>query len=323
MAGTALLLGKPVSVETLPARDSDSLVAWFNLYMGLEAGANADNTIAAKTRDLEAFLGFFSRAIGSDQADLWTRSITADFVKALQKDKRSPTSINRMLATLRHCASWVHRKRPFLAGNPTERIADVAVDDPEWKGLADIEITRLKAAAEQLIHVKRRRNQHPIRDFTIFHVLLRTGLRISELLRLDLDQYQGKHFVNVKRKGRKVTREIFLAAEARETLDRYIEDVRGREPGPLLVSRSGKRLARQSADSALKAIANQANARFPDDQKIKLHAHVLRHTCLRRAAEKHGVQYAMELSGQSSERYIWRYVQPSQAQKEAAMEDLF
>lgn len=323
MATTALLPARPVSADALPACERDSLVAWFNLYMGLEAGANADNTIAAKTRDLEAFLGFFARAIGSDHADLWTRSITADFVKALLKEKRSPTSINRILATLRHCASWVHRKRPFLAGNPTERIADIAVDDPEWKGLADIEITRLKAAAEQLIHVKRRRNQHPIRDFSIFHVLLRTGLRISELLRLDLDQYQGKHFVNVKRKGRKVTREIFLAAEAREALDRYIDEVRRREPGPLFVSRSGKRLARQNVDSALKAIANQANARFPDDQKIKLHAHVLRHTCLRRAAEKHGVQYAMELSGQSSERYIWRYVQPSSEQKEAALDDLF
>lgn len=312
-----------LSPDLAPDGQRDSLVAWFNLYMGLEAGANADNTIAAKTRDLEAFLGFFTRAIGSDQADLWTRSITADFVEDLQKEKRSPTSINRMLATLRHCASWMHRKRPFLAGNPTERIADIAVDDPEWKGLADIEVTRLKAAAEQLIHVKRRRNQHPIRDFAIFHVLLRTGLRISELLRLDLDQYRGKHFANVKRKGRKVTREIFLAAEDREALDRYIAEVRGREPGPLFLSRSGRRLARQNVDSALKAIANQANARFPDDQKIKLHAHVLRHTCLRRAAEKHGVQYAMELSGQSSERYIWRYVQPSSEQKEAALDDLF
>ena len=175
----------------------------------------------------------------------------------------------------------------------------------------------------QLIHVKRRRNQHPIRDFAIFHVLLRTGLRISELLRLDLDQYRGKHFANVKRKGRSVTREIFLAAEAREALDRYIDEVRAREPGPLFLSRSGKRLARQNVDSALKAIASQANARFPDDQKIRLHAHVLRHTCLRRAAEKHGVQYAMELSGQSSERYIWRYVQPSSDQKEAALDELF
>ncbi len=323
MISTTIAAKNAAPAEVVPPPDRTNLTAWFNLYMGLEAGANADNTIAAKTRDLAAFLDFFARATGCDQVDLWTRSITGDFVKALQKDKRSPTTINRTLATLRHCASWVQRQRPFLAGNPTERVADIAVDDPEWKGLSDIEVTRLKAAAEQLIHLKRRRNQQPTRDFAIFHVLLRTGLRVSELLRLDLDQYQGKHFVNVKRKGRKVTRRVFLAAEAREALDHYLNDVRGHEPGPLLHSRSGWRLARQNVDAALKAIANQANARFPDDQKIRLHAHVLRHTCLRKAAEKHGVQYAMELSGQSSERYIWRYVQPSSAEKEAALDDLF
>jgi integrase/recombinase XerD len=244
-------------------------------------------------------------------------------VKQLLRSKRSPTTINRVLATLRHCARWIHRQRPFLAGNPTERVADLNVDDPEWKGLRDIDITRLKAAAEQLVHLKRRRNQHPLRDHAIFQVLLRTGLRVSELLSLDLDQYLGKHFHNVKRKGRKVSRALFVAAEAREALDAYLDDERGRDPGPLFQSRSGNRLARQNVDAALKAIAGQANARLPDDQKIKLHAHVLRHTCLRRAAEKHGVQYAMELSGQSSERYIWRYVRPSEAQKEQALDELF
>ncbi len=131
-----------------------------------------------------------------------------------------------MLATLRHGAAWVQRQRPFLAGKPTQRIPDIGVDDPEWKGLADIQVTRLKAAAEQLIHVKRRRNQHPVRDYAIFQVLLRTALRVSELLRLDLDQYQGKHFVNVRREGRKVSRQVFVAAEAREALDRYIEEIR-------------------------------------------------------------------------------------------------
>lgn len=300
-----------------------SLAAWFSLYIGVEAGANAENTIRAKTRDLQVFLDFLVEAIGADHPDQWTRSITGDFVKRMHQAKRSATTINRMLATLRHCARWIHRQRPFLAGNPTERVPDLNVDDPEWKGLRDIDITRLKAAAEQLIHVKRRRNQHPLRDHAIFQILLRTGLRVSELLSLDLDQYEGKHFRNVRRKGRKVSRAVFIAGEAREALDAYLDGGRGRDPGPLFRSRSGSRLARQNVDAALKAIARQANSRLPEGQHIRLHAHVLRHTCLRRAAEKHGVQYAMELSGQSSERYIWRYVQPSRADQEAALDDLF
>ncbi len=310
-------------MELVPANQRDDLAAWFNLYMGLEAGANATNTVLAKKRDLTSFLDFFMLATGCTEADLWTRSVTGDFLKGLQAKKKSPTTVNRVLATLRHAGRWIHQHRPFLAGNPTERISDVRVDDPEWKGLTPIEITRLKAAAEQLVYVRRRSNQRPFRDLAILFVLLRTGLRVSELLCLDLDQYQGKHFINVQRKGRKVSRAVFLACEGREALDEYLKNERGPAPGPLFLSRSGGRLARQHVDAALKVIARQANSRLPDIQKINLHAHVLRHTCLRKAAEKHGVQYAMELSGQSSERYIWRYVQPSTEQKEAVLDNLF
>jgi integrase/recombinase XerD len=308
----------------LPSEQRDSLVSWLSLYMGLEAAAGSDNTFKAKQRDLETFLAFFHQATGSDHPDQWTRSVTAAFLKNLgQGNARKPTSINRIMATLRHCAAWVHRQRPFLAGNPCDRIADLNLDDPAWKGLTDLEVTRLKSAAEQLLHLKTAKNQSPLRDYALFLVLLATGLRVSELLGLDLIQYQGKHFVNVKRKGKKVSSKVFLPQEAREAFDRYLDEARGREEGPLFVSRSGRRLERQHVDDALKALASQANARLPDAQKIKLSAHVLRHTMLRKAAEKHGVQYAMELAGHTSSQYIWRYVKPTDEQKEKALEELF
>ena len=303
---------------------ADSLVAWFNLYMQIEGTAGSPNTAQAKQRDLRGFLDYFTAALGSDRPDQWTRSITAGYIRYLANERHnSPTTINRTLATLRHCSAWIHRQRPFLAGNPCHRINDLHTEAPEWKGLKEIQITRLKAAAEQLLYLKRRRNQHAVRDFAIFLVLLYTGLRISELLSLELRQYQGKHLRNVRRKGKNVTRKVFLPQEPREALDRYIEQCRGPKPGPLFCSRSASRLARQNVDDALKGLASQANARLPIDQHIHLSAHLLRHTMLRRAAEKYGVQYAMELAGHTSSRYIWRYVQPSDEQKEAALEDLF
>ena len=324
MGKNDLALARLDAAELIPTNKHESLVAWFNLYLTLEGAAGSANTLDAKKRDLGHFLSFFLNATGGHHPDQWTRSLTAHYLRQLVRgERKSPTTVNRRLATLRHTANWVHRQRPFLAGNPCSRIHDLDVDDPEWKGLSDIEVTRLKSAAEQLIHIDRRRNQTPIRDFAIFLVLLHTGLRISELLDLDLDQYQGKHFINVKRKGKKVTRKVFLAKDARESLDRYIDEVRGTKPGPLVASRAGNRLARQNMDDALKRIAKQANARLPQDQQIHLSAHLLRHTMLRKAAEKYGVQYAMELAGHTSSRYIWRYIQPSQEQKEAALEDLF
>ena len=35
------------------------------------------------------------------------------------------------------------------------------------------------------------------------------------------------------------------------------------------------------------------------------------------------MQYAMELAGRTSSQYIWRYVQPTDEQKEQAIEELF
>lgn len=324
MASTDLVSRKDAFPSLVSPERAESLVAWCNLYMQIEAAAGSENTVQSKRRDLNAFLNFFTHAVGSDQPDHWTRSMTTGFLKHLEKNERkSPTTINRTLATLRHCANWIHRHRPFLAGNPCERVNDLRTEAPEWKGLRDIEITRLKTAAEQFMHLKKRKNQNPIRDYAIFLVLLHTGLRISELLALELDQYRGKHFTNVKRKGRSITRKVFLAQDAREAVDRYLTECRGRLPGPLFCSRSGRRLARQNVDQALKALANQANTRLPKEQQIHLSAHLLRHTMLRKTAEKYGVQYAMELAGHSSSRYIWRYVQPSQEEKEAALEELF
>ena len=213
-------------------------------------------------------------------------------------------------------------RRPFLAGYPVDRIQDVTTEDTEWVGLTDVEFTRLKVAAEQLLKLRTRKNQKPLRDYALFMVLRCTALRVSELLRLTLEQYRGKHFHQICRKGRSITRELFVPARARKALDRYIEDERGRGPGPLFLTKNGNPLERRNVQRALTAIANQADAQLPDEEKVSLHPHALRHTRLREVAEEHRVQYAMELAGHTSSRYIWRYVTPSKAQMESAMDRL-
>jgi integrase/recombinase XerD len=320
--------GRTLAVTTparalIPHERRDSLSAWLSLYMTAEAAGGAEQTFRAKRHDLEGFLGFFERATRSDHPDQWTRSVTAAFLKSLSSGGRKPTTINRTLATLRHAANWMHRQRPFLAGNPTERIADVQTDAPAWKGLTDLELMRLRSAAEQLLRLKTAKNQHAVRDHAVFLCLLHTGLRVSELLSLDLSQHEGKCFRDVKRKGRRVSAKVFLAAEAREALDRYLDAVRGRAAGPLFLSRSRLRLQRSNVHDALKALAAQANARLAPEEHVALSAHVLRHTMLRRVAQKNGLEFAMELSGHSSSNYIWRYVQPGDEEKERAVEGLF
>jgi hypothetical protein len=66
-------------------------------------------------------------------------------------------------------------------------------------------------------------NQWPRRDFALFHVLYVTAMRVSELIELDIDQYNGRYLTNVQRKGKTVTPKIFLVKAVRGYLDEYIE----------------------------------------------------------------------------------------------------
>jgi integrase/recombinase XerD len=309
--------------ELLPVNQRENLAAWFGLYLTVEERPES-NTFQAKKRDLQAFLDYFRQVSLSNNPDHWTPSVTKAFQKSLGRgdERKKPSTINRVLATLRHCSTWIGRQRPFLAGDPCKGVSDLRLDEPSWKGLSDIEVTRLRSAGEQLLKLKPAKHQQAVRDYALFLVLLHTGLRVSELLALNLDQYEGKHFCGVERKGNKVSSQVFLPKEAREALDRYL-DVRDREPGPLFQSRSGERLQRQNVDDALKVLANQANAQLAEHQRIRLSAHILRHTMLRKVAEKFGVQHAMEAAGHTSSNYIWRYIKPCDEEKEKALEELF
>jgi integrase len=137
-------------------------------------------------------------------------------------------------------------------------------------------VNRLRSAAEQLVHIRTRANQNALRDQAIFLALLHTALRVSELLSLDLSQYDDDAFHSIKRKGKTVTRQLRVPKPARDAIARYIDDVRGSENGPLFQSRTGKRLAPQNVDNALKKIVAQANTTLPKAEQIHLSAHMLR-----------------------------------------------
>jgi len=315
--------------DLVPARRRDSLLAWFEVYMEVDGKAGADKTVLAKADDLRRFAQFFFEATGGDNIDQWTRSVSGDFVKYLARTPSprtgkplAPATINRVLATLRTAARWIHKQRPFLAGWPLQGIEDIDEDDPEWQGFSAIEVTRLKSAAEQLIHLKKRSSQRPYRNYAILMVLLYTGLRQFELRGLNLDQWQGKHLVNIRRKGKRVTRKLLVPKPAREALREYLKQERGKEPGLLIQSRTGQYLSAQDLDAALKQIARQANASLPAEQHIHLAAHKLRHTALKQAADKYDVRFAFELSGHTSPHYIWRYTGLTQAERDEMMERL-
>jgi integrase/recombinase XerD len=316
---------QPTQLATVDA--GTSLVGWLIAYCHAEVAGSPRTTLDAKRRDFQLFLGYFARMMRSDSIDDWTRSVTLGFVQWLEGEANegrgyAPTSVNRTMATLRRAARWIQARRPFLAGDPFERVSDLVVTTPPAKGLSALQRRRILAAADKLVALQAQKNQQPRRKRALLVLLLETGMRISETLRLTLEQYDGKNFRNVKRKGKRRD-DVYVSPEARAALSDYFEHERGRGPGALFQSREGKAMLRKDADRYLKQIAAMANANVPEEERVNLHAHLMRHTALKQAEAKFGRAFAQKKSGNVGMQHIERYVQPTNSDYEEAMDKLY
>ncbi len=310
-----------------------SLIFWAERYWRTKVAGSAAGTVHAKKQDLELFLTFFSAVVGSFEADYWTPSLSKSFKSWLQKSSPrkparkhksayAPTSVNRILATLRHFARFVAEHRPFEAGNPFDGVKDLAVSRPEWKGLEQIDLMRLRAALDQLTRLATKKGQMPLRNRAVFTLALNTGLRTSEIEALEFDQYQGKYLVRVRGKGEHYD-DVYVSAEAREALDAYITQERGNEPGPLFVTNRGGRMIRQQIDRFFRQLAAHANAKLPETEHIKLHAHMLRHTSVKKVHEERGELAAKRFSRHRSFGQLERYATQTQAEHEEMVDNLW
>jgi integrase/recombinase XerD len=113
--------------------------------------------------------------------------VTKAFLRHLQKERLAQASLVRIYATVRHFSRWLHQK----FAEPTA----------EWKGLTRVEEIRLLSAAQTLRVRSAPGTDQGLRNHALLAVLLGSGLRVSEVLNLDRDQYTGKGFSRVAVKG--------------------------------------------------------------------------------------------------------------------------
>lgn len=308
----------------------NSLHHWATLYYGVHVAGSPTKTEQAKRKDLSRFLSFYREELGHDRVDGWTPAVTKHFQRSLTTvlspvsgEPYKATTINRIMATIRHFGSWLHKQRPLLAGNPLAGVKDIQTDAPDWNGLTNRQILRLKAACEQRMKGCGRADQNPVLEQAVFLVLLNTGLRESELCSLDISQYHHRGFHDVARKGSRVSKKVPVPAEAKDALDAYLDERGNPKVGPLFVSRYGQRLAAQDVARICERLCRQACAHLSEEEAFRLTPHMLRHTFLKRVADKHGVHTAQEMSGNVSIKEVFRYTKPSQDEMDETAEGVF
>ena len=190
------------------------------------------------------------------------------FVALMHSRGLAPRSLALMLSAWRGCYRWLVRHRGFSA-NPVLGIRAPKAARPLPKALSVEAAQRLFGEAAS--------SPAMARDTAMFELLYSSGLRLAELVALNvddgrLDLAQGE--VTVTGKGAR-TRTIPVGAAARAALAAWLE-TRAQVAAPgeraLFVGARGKRIARAVVGARLKAWARRRGL------AERVHPHMLRHS---------------------------------------------
>ena len=225
------------------------------------------NTVASYMRDIRQFAGWLHDEEQREVVEA-TQNDIRSFLEHLESEGRSAATRSRALASLKNFYTYV-----VSSGCLTESpVVEVKVDRGEKK-LPQILTSR---EIELLLAQPSSVEPKGIRDKAMLEVMYATGIRVSELISLDIDHVNLESGI-VKCQSGKKSRTIPLYPEALKALSAYMKDVRAfllAVPGEkaLFVNIGGARMSRQGFWKILKHY--QAAARI--DKEIT--PHTLRHS---------------------------------------------
>jgi len=309
-----------------------SLRGWAVRYLELEVvGVQSNHTLAAKIRDLGGFIRWYLENNGHLLIEQWMPRDTQGYLHHLEELGRAPSTVNRVFASLRRFARWCNEQAdsPFRFGLPTRGIKERTMDEPDAKKLDKRTMHQLFKAADSLVVTELRKNARPRRNKAMLALLYYTGLRVSELCQLRLEQYDGKYLQRLKRKGNKY-QNVYLNSSCRAAVDDYLDgeerqrDDPDEDLEPLFLSTRRGRLNRSQVNRVVDHIAQEVNKHRKGDEKIRVHPHQLRHTFGAIYREKTGSDTeTAAVLGHTGLKYVGRYVRKTQAEREQVLEEAF
>jgi integrase/recombinase XerD len=229
----------------------------FLVFLAVEKGAS-QNTQAAYKNDLQQLADY----IGSKGGNGWqalSRSDIQDFILDLKQRGYTETSVARKVAAVRSFFAFLVAEGT-ITNNPTEGLSSPRIGKTLPKAMSPNEVDEL------LEQPARRSTPEAKRDRAMLELLYATGMRVTELVSLDMENLSldpRAPYVRCIGKGAK-ERTIPFHEHALEALNAYLEDgrplmVRNRNETALFVNRRGERLTRQGFWLILKGYAKSAN----------------------------------------------------------------
>ena len=243
------------------------LISAYENYLTKVKQASA-NTVFSYLRDIRQFSEWLRRNENLDVVDATQVNITS-YLSWLQEQGKSGATVSRCLASLKNFYAYVVSSG-FLEATPVA--ADIHVERGEKKMPQILTGREVETLLAQPACV----DAKGYRDKAMLEVMYATGIRVSELIELNIEDV-NLELSTIKVGGVKKSRAIPLYPAAIRALSVYLKDVRPTmiaEPGEsaLFVNVSGGRMSRQGFWKILKHY--QAKA---DIQK-EITPHTLRHS---------------------------------------------
>lgn len=244
------------------------------------------NTVESYKRDVTQYISYLD-GTGVTDISSTTKTTVLSYLLYLQKEGRASSTVSRTLASLRSYYLFM-MQNGVVKPNPTSNLEAPHVEKKIPKILSGEEV-------ELLLEQPKNCDNKGIRDKAMLELLYATGIRVSELINLDVsDVNVPMSFVRCK--GGKKERIIPMGHQAKDALENYINNVRkymvkDENETALFVNCSGARLSRQGFWKLIKYYQHIAGI------ETDITPHTLRHSfaahLLENGADLHSIQEMM------------------------------
>lgn len=262
-------------------------------YLSYERGLS-ENTVNSYRFDLEEFLNYLENE-SLEIKSLRPQDID-NFIFFLSKKGLTSTTVARYISSIRTFFKFLVINE-YIEENPAELVERPKISRDVPIFLTEDEVEKIKLT---IINTEQNDAQK-VRDLTIIELLFSTGLRVSELVNLKVDDVNiVSDYIVVKGKGNR-ERIVPLGSLAKKYLKEYLLvrkktlDKFKRDDGFLFISRLGRKISRVSIWKMVKKYVILAGL------EDKITVHTLRHSfateLLRNGADLRSVQ---ELLGHKS-----------------------
>ena len=227
----------------------------------------SENTITSYMRDIRQFSQWLSATEGIDVIDASQVNI-GDYLQHQEAEGRSGATMSRCLASLKNFYLYLVSSG-FLEKTP---VTDIHVDRGEKKLPQILTGREIELLLAQPVCV----DAKGYRDKAMLEVLYATGMRVTELISLDIDDINLDLGI-IKCNGAKKSRAIPLYPMGLRALSIYVREVResmisNPNESALFVNINGNRMSRQGFWKILKHYQDTAHI----DKEIT--PHTLRHS---------------------------------------------